>query len=115
MKENGAWLFENNHFDVSQINSCFSELVEKHIELINRLSHLERHLAWGNYEQNNRYWKRENEIIRISLREFRGHDYVDIRQYYKSVGDDFLPTKKGITYNPELIDEVIDTLRSLKE
>ena len=51
--------------------------------------------------------KREREIIRVALREYRGNDYVDIRQYYKSFGEDFLPTKRGISFNPELIDEVI--------
>jgi hypothetical protein len=58
--------------------------------------------------------KRDTEIIRISLKEYKGHDYVDIRQYYKSDDGEFLPTKKGVTFNPELIDEVIDALRSLK-
>jgi hypothetical protein len=58
--------------------------------------------------------KRDTEIIRISLKEYKGHDYVDIRQYYKSDDGEFLPTKKGVTFNPELIDEIIDALRSLK-
>lgn len=58
--------------------------------------------------------KRENEIIRISLREYKGHDYVDVRQYFRGEGEEFLPTKKGVTFNPELIDEVIEALQSLK-
>lgn len=59
--------------------------------------------------------KRENEIIRISIREYKGHDYVDVRQYFKGTEDDFLPTKKGVTFSPELIDDVIEALQSLKE
>jgi len=58
--------------------------------------------------------KRDNEIIRISIKEYKGYEYVDIRQHYKNDDGEFLPTKKGVTFNPELIDEVIEALESLK-
>ena len=54
-------------------------------------------------------------IIRVALQEYRGHEYIDIRQYYKDNSGDFKPTKKGITFNPEILDEIIEGLEALKE
>lgn len=58
--------------------------------------------------------KNQTDIIRISLNEFKGIEYVDIRLYFKNDSGDYLPTKKGVTFNPEVIDEVIEGLKELK-
>ena len=58
--------------------------------------------------------KNYDEIIRISMEQYRGHEFVNIRQYYKDNAGEFKPTKKGITLHPELIDEVIEGLQLLK-
>ena len=60
--------------------------------------------------------KRENEIIRISINKYQGHEYIDIRQFYREESSgEYKPTKKGCTFHPELLDEVIDALKKLKE
>ena len=59
--------------------------------------------------------KSETDIIRIALNEFKGREYVDIRQHFKNEDGEYTPTKKGVTFNPELIDEVIEGLTALKE
>ncbi len=58
--------------------------------------------------------KGPTEIIRIALNEYKGKEYIDIRQHFKSSSEDYLPTKKGVTFNPEIIDEVIGGLKALK-
>ena len=45
--------------------------------------------------------KNPEEEIRISLREYRGHPFVDIRVYWKRPDGEPGPTKKGVTFNPE--------------
>ena len=59
--------------------------------------------------------KSPTEIIRIALNEYKGKEYIDIRQHFKADSGDYLPTKKGVTFNPELIDEVIEGLKALKD
>ena len=58
--------------------------------------------------------KSPTEIIRIALNEYKGKEYIDIRQHFKADSGDYLPNKKGVTFNPEVIDEVIEGLKSLK-
>lgn len=58
--------------------------------------------------------KNENEIIKISMEKYKGHEFVNIRLYYKDENDEPIPTKKGVTFHPELIDEVIKGLELLK-
>jgi hypothetical protein len=58
--------------------------------------------------------KSETEKIMIALREYKGKKYVDIRQHFKADSGDYLPTKKGITFSPEALDEAIEGLKALK-
>ena len=46
--------------------------------------------------------KNADEEIRVSLREYKGHPYIDIRLYWKPPEGEPGPTKKGVTLNPEL-------------
>jgi len=59
--------------------------------------------------------KSSTEKIMIALREFKGREYIDIRQHFKNKSEDWIPTKKGVTFNPEVIDEVIEGLKALKD
>ena len=56
--------------------------------------------------------KKSKEIVRISVKEFKGYQFCDVRVYYKDPSGEWKPTKKGITLNAEDIDEVIDLLRN---
>lgn len=50
--------------------------------------------------------KSPKQQIRISINEFRGTEYVDIRTFYL-FDEGFRPTKRGITLTPELIPEFL--------
>jgi hypothetical protein len=47
--------------------------------------------------------KNAQEEIRISLEEFKGHKFIDMRVYLKANdGKDPIPTKKGLAISPSL-------------
>ena len=58
--------------------------------------------------------KTDDIIIRISENEYQDHKYIDIRQYYKDDNGEFKPTKKGITFPPDLLEDVIEGLQKIK-
>ena len=46
--------------------------------------------------------KRDNEQIRLEIRQYRGSTFVDLRSYYCTEADpEYKPTKKGITISPD--------------
>jgi hypothetical protein len=51
--------------------------------------------------------------IRIGLSDFKDRRVVNIREYFLN-GEDYIPTKKGLTVPPELLEEVIEGLSKLK-
>lgn len=57
--------------------------------------------------------KNANGIIRIQKTEFKGKEYLDIRKMYQGENDEWMPTRKGISFSPELKDEIIKALQSL--
>ena len=59
--------------------------------------------------------KIKNNYVQIELREYEGHEYVDVREFYDSQDGKRLPTKKGITFSPKVLEEVIDGLTMLKD
>lgn len=56
--------------------------------------------------------KSGSEEIRISLNEFRGLTYIDLRVFYRSPKG-FLPTKKGITLKREHAPDLIQGIAEL--
>ncbi len=58
----------------------------------------------GEAERNNK------EKIKVSIEEYKGHTFVDCRIYWDDNGT-WRPSKKGITFNGECIDEVITMLQ----
>ncbi|MCX5803560.1 MAG: transcriptional coactivator p15/PC4 family protein [Proteobacteria bacterium] len=62
--------------------------------------------------------KNQKERIRVSLAEYQGYlsasqagKYVDYRVYFRDDKGEWFPTKKGVTFNDEAIDEVIPLLQ----
>lgn len=53
-----------------------------------------------------------SEEIRISLNEYKGHEYIDLRVFYKSPSG-FLPTKRGLTLKREHVLELIQGVAEL--
>ena len=59
--------------------------------------------------------KRHDKIIKISENIYQGYRYFDIREYYLDENNEFQPSKKGITFSPDLLGKVIDGLRILED
>jgi hypothetical protein len=58
--------------------------------------------------------KNADEEIRVSLREYKGHPFIDIRVYWKPPEGEPGPTKKGVTLNPELFPELKKAMGALE-
>jgi hypothetical protein len=54
------------------------------------------------------------ELIRIQPTTFKGYDLVDIRIFYKDDEDNYKPTKKGVTFKQDLLEDVIQALNKVK-
>lgn len=61
------------------------------------------------------FQKSKTEQVRISINEYRGHEYIDIRIFYLSDDDKFLPTKKGVTVKKDLYPELLAGVVQLGE
>lgn len=46
--------------------------------------------------------RNSTEEIRLSIRSYNGHPFIDIRQYFQSDEGGWLPTKRGVTIPPRL-------------
>ena len=58
--------------------------------------------------------KNSLEKIRIEKREYKGKEFIDMRTYYLD-GEEWKPTKKGVTFRPDRLDEVMKALKALEE
>ena len=62
--------------------------------------------------------KNRTEELRVALKEYKGHDYVDVRTYvepYADEGQDRIPTKRGVTLKPEDLAELIAALQEAEK
>jgi len=58
--------------------------------------------------------KSETEEVRVTLRNYKGKAYLDIRVYFCTEGmDGFKPTKKGLTLAAELAPELEKAFRGV--
>ena len=55
------------------------------------------------------------EKLIIESSEYKGHDLVSLRIYFLSPEDEWLPTKKGVTFHREQLDEVLGALQKIKD
>ena len=46
----------------------------------------------------------------IKLSEYKGHKFVDVREYFINKDNTWVPTKRGMTFKPALVTEVINVL-----
>ena len=56
----------------------------------------------------------QTEKLVIEDREYKGHDLVSLRIYFLSNEEEWLPTKKGVTFRREQLDLVLDALNKIK-
>jgi hypothetical protein len=54
------------------------------------------------------------EKLIIEESEFKGHDLVSLRIYFLSDDESWLPTKKGVTFKREQLDDVLNALNQIK-
>jgi len=60
--------------------------------------------------------KNKTNYLLIESREYEGHPYIDVREFYDNEEGNPMPTKKGITFNPKLVEEVAEAiLQTVKE
>ncbi|RKX24190.1 MAG: transcriptional coactivator p15 [Candidatus Zixiibacteriota bacterium] len=57
----------------------------------------------------------ETERLIIESTEYKGHDLVTLRIYFLSKEEEWLPTKKGVTFRREQLDEVLGALTKIKD
>jgi hypothetical protein len=53
--------------------------------------------------------------IIVTVKEFKGKTYVDVRTYFENDQGEMIPTKKGISLTPENVDEIIGLLQSARK
>ena len=54
------------------------------------------------------------ERLIIENSEYKGHDLVSLRIYFLSKEEEWLPTKKGVTFRSDQVDEVLEALTKIK-
>ena len=57
----------------------------------------------------------QTEKLIIEDSEYKGHELVSLRIYFLSKEDEWLPTKKGVTFRRDQLDEVIGALTQIKD
>ena len=57
----------------------------------------------------------ETEKLIIEDSEFKGRELVSLRIYFLSKEEEWLPTKKGVTFRRDQLDEVLGMLQKIKE
>jgi hypothetical protein len=53
--------------------------------------------------------------IWVSRREFKGRAYIDVRTYVKTDAGEFIPTKKGVTFSPDMLSTIIHALKQIHQ
>lgn len=59
--------------------------------------------------------KKEGEKLVVSMKEYKGYGYLDIRTFFLDDKNEWRFTKKGVTLSPTKITELADTLQKAKE
>ncbi len=52
--------------------------------------------------------------IIVTVKEFKGKTYVDVRTFFENDEGEMIPTKKGVSLTPENLDELIRLLTEAK-
>ena len=53
--------------------------------------------------------------IIVTVKEFKGKTYIDVRNFYENDDGEMMPTKKGISLTPENLDALIRLLGEAKK
>lgn len=53
--------------------------------------------------------------IIVTVKEFKGKTYIDVRNFFENDEGEMVPTKKGVSLTPENLDELIRILGEAKK
>jgi hypothetical protein len=53
--------------------------------------------------------------IIVTVKEFKGKTYVDVRTFFENDEGEMVPTKKGVSLTPDNLDQLIRLLTEAKE
>jgi len=53
--------------------------------------------------------------IIVTVKEFKGKTYVDVRTFFENDEGEMIPTKKGVSLTPDNLDQLIRLLTEAKE
>jgi hypothetical protein len=59
--------------------------------------------------------KSQGEVVRVSLTEFKGRNYVGVRVWYTDSEDELKPSKKGINLELDLFPRLANLIEKSKE
>lgn len=59
--------------------------------------------------------KGAQEEVRVSLSEFKGKQYIDLRIYYENEDGEWKPTKKGVALNVEHFHKLMEALKEAEQ
>ncbi|RMF94368.1 MAG: transcriptional coactivator p15 [Nitrospinota bacterium] len=62
-----------------------------------------------------KFEKNAAEQIYVSLREYRGHQLIDVRTYYQTEEGEWRPTKKGVSISVDLFPELKQAIVNLEK
>ncbi len=57
----------------------------------------------------------ETEVVRVSTEEYKGRKYVDVRIYFENDQGEWKPTKKGVTIQPDKVEEFLELIKKAGE
>ena len=57
----------------------------------------------------------ETERLIVESSEFKGRELVSLRIYFLSKEEEWLPTKKGVTFRRDQLDEILGFLQQIKD
>jgi hypothetical protein len=58
--------------------------------------------------------KGKDKII-VTVKEFKGKQYIDLRTHFENDQGEWIPTKKGISLTPDNLDDMIGFLQTAKK
>lgn len=58
--------------------------------------------------------KNSREVIRVAVSQFKGHDLVHVRVWVPKDDGALIPTKAGITFRRDVLDQMIEALQLAK-
>ena len=58
--------------------------------------------------------KNKSNYLIVEQKEYEGNPYVDVREFYDAEDGKRMPTKKGITFTPKVLEQVIEGLVQLQ-